>query len=261
MAFDPKAFRKDVPKGEEREGGERDDRPPPAGPNLFAMVSFKRMRAQDGGTYLRGVFPIIYGPAKGRTAFVNVSLALHKPMAAARFASYCEAVGDDSAIDERDMKQIAERFKFRGFKADLVVSKRTGDRGKQFTNYDFRSYIASLSSEEQRAIDAWEAEARERREEWAAKFRDGVPGYTPSDDDGNSDEWGGDDGGQARSSRRRGGGTPRDDDGDPGPSDADAPPERGRRQRRQEAEPPADPPAPDDSGEVREPGSDDDIPW
>jgi|GEM_PF-2112969 len=197
MTFNPGKYREKT-KGELPSGGGGGDlRPMPAGVAMIAMTWFKRQKASDGGQMIRAKFECVWGPAKGRGFFTFVSLNFRKPMAAARFAAYCHAVGNEDPIDETSDKEIRKRFMFRPFLAK-ITAKRETYRGEEQTRNDIDRW-EDMTDEQRKSAVAW---FEERMEENAAR--------SATHDSALGDSYEG-------------------DPDDPGPDDHDASPSRGRR--------------------------------
>lgn len=198
MTFNPGKYREktggEMPSG--REGQEL--RPMPAGVGMIAMTWFKRSRASDGGQMIRAKFECVYGPAKGRGFFTFVSLNFRKPMAAARFAAWCHAVGNEDPIDETSDREIRKRFMFRPFLAKISAKKETY-RGEEQTRNDIERW-EEMTEDQVKFARAWYEERMEENEARNAAHDSALGDSYVGDPD------------------------------DPGPSDDDAPPpRRGRR--------------------------------
>lgn len=196
MTFDPRKYREKA--GDDQGGGDRDDRPLPAGTYMLAMTWFKRGQAKDGADMLRAKFTCIYGAAKGRSFFAPVSLNFRKAGAAGRFAAWCACVGNEDPIDERKDAAIRSRFAFRPFKAK-VSAKQEEYKGETRTQNDIDRFVPEMTDEERAFAAAWfEEQAAEREAREASRGAALSDAYHEEPDD-------------------------------PGPSDDDAPPDRGRR--------------------------------
>jgi hypothetical protein len=175
-------------------------KPLPAGPYMLAMTWFRRQKAGDGGSMIRAKFECLYGPCKGRGFFTFVSLNFRKPMAAARFAAYCHAIGNEDPIDERSDKEIRKRFINRPFMA-RVTSKKETYQGREQVRNDIEAWDEMSQQQAQFAANWYE----ERAAEEAARSATHESALGDSYDGG--------------------------DPNDPGPGDDDAPPQRRGRGR------------------------------
>ena len=171
MTFDPKKYRE--VGGNVQRGEVRDDRPFPAGTYLFAATWMERKRSEAKGTfYLKLKLTCVYGPLKGRSFFPMASLDFTKPMAAARFAAWCAAVGDESPINEKDVDALRARFYAHVFMAK-VNAKNDTYNGQTRVKNDIEEFIPfeNLTVEQNNFAVGWREEWLSGEEERKAKAK------------------------------------------------------------------------------------------
>ena len=171
--FDPKAH---------QNAGDNDG--VPAGDYLLVLKSFKRNRGkQSGKPYLRGMFKVIHGPAKGKTFFDSISLDTSNSGAMFRLSMLAEQAGAgpfDLDLDD----EIREAICNKPFKA-RVNREKSGE----YTNNGIARYLGKeITDFERRVMDTWLVDFAEGQQFGGGGDvdSDGLPGGDappPGDDD------------------------------------------------------------------------------
>ena len=129
-----------------------------AGDYLLILKNFKRKTGKDSGKpYLRAVFEVIHGPAKGATFFDSISLDVNNSGAMFRLSMLSEQCGSgpfDLDSDDGIMEAIGRKpFKAR------VNREKSGE----YINNGIQRYLGKETTEfEKRIMDTWLIDEAER---------------------------------------------------------------------------------------------------
>jgi len=157
----------------------------PAGDYLLIIKSFSRKSGKSSGKpYLRTLFKVIHGPAKGKTFFDSLSLDLGNSGAMFRLSMLAEQCGAGAFDLDRD-SEIRDALANKPFKAR--VSREVNG---QYINNGIARYLGKeITDFERRVMDTWLVDYAENQQFGGGG--DGVDGEglpdgdvpPPSDDD------------------------------------------------------------------------------
>lgn len=145
-----------------------------AGDYLLVMKSFSRKTGKTSNKpYLRALYKVIHGPAKGSTFFDSLSIDTSNSGAMFRLSMFAEQC-QSGAFDLDDNEAIKEALCNKPFKA-RVSRQRDGE----YINNGIQRYLGNEITEyEQRVMDTW---AVDYAENGGRESRDDAP--PPGDED------------------------------------------------------------------------------
>ncbi len=149
-----------------------------AGDYLLILKRFERKYGkQSGQPYLRALFEVIHGPAKGKTFFDSLSLDTENSGAMFRLSMLCEQV-QSGAFDLDDDAAIREAICRKPFKAR--VSREVSG---QYTNNGIARYLnKEVTDFDRRLLETWAYDDAENQQHGGGGGGYGVDGDGLPDD-------------------------------------------------------------------------------